>query len=270
VGSEDASPAFDALGYRFTLECDDSEVLAHLTRLFSGLRVDDANAPSDAAALPFEPSVADPAQALVNLVGHVNVCSLETAKGDVLVHSGCVADDQGRAVLVCGPPGSGKSTLTAELVRRGLAYVTDEVTSIDPIDLRITPFRKPVSLREGSHSVHPWLRPAPGSVADRLSGHHWLVAPDQLGGAEPPDRPIFPSLVVLPTHTPGTTARVSEVPLSEATYLVGANSTQLGDVTGGCLPALARVARRVRCVRLAYAEVGDAADLVAQLLTEAA
>ena len=50
---------------------------------------------------------------------------------------------------------------------------------------------------------------------------------------------------------------------SQAAYLVGCRSTQLGDVTGGPLPALARLARRVPAYRLRYDdEAGAAAEVL--------
>src|SRR5262249_9105581 len=47
-----------------------------------------------------------------------------------VVHSGVVAHG-GRAILLPGPTSTGKSTLVAELVRRGAAYFSDEYALLD-------------------------------------------------------------------------------------------------------------------------------------------
>ena len=52
---------------------------------------------------------------------------------------------------------------------------------------------------------------------------------------------------------------------SEAAYLVGSRSARLGDVTGGPLPVLARLARRVPAYRLRYDDEAGAAEEVLRL-----
>jgi len=48
---------------------------------------------------------------------------------DVLVHATCVAIG-GRAVLLAGPPGAGKSDLALRLIDRGAALVSDDYTEL--------------------------------------------------------------------------------------------------------------------------------------------
>ena len=55
-----------------------------------------------------------------------------------VVHGGVVAHD-GRAILLPGPTHAGKSTLVAELVRRGAPYFSDEYALIDA-DGRVHPY----------------------------------------------------------------------------------------------------------------------------------
>ena len=56
------------------------------------------------------------------------ICLMELLerRGRYCLHAGCLADD-GRGVLVAGPTGSGKSTLTLALVRAGLGFVSDDL-----------------------------------------------------------------------------------------------------------------------------------------------
>jgi hypothetical protein len=69
----------------------------------------------------------------------------EHAVGRVFVHSGCVVV-RGRAILLPGRTHTGKSTLTAELVRRGAKYFSDEYAILDS-DGMVHPFHKRISLR---------------------------------------------------------------------------------------------------------------------------
>jgi hypothetical protein len=72
-----------------------------------------------------------------------------------VVHGGVVAHD-GRAILLPGPTRAGKSTLVAELVRRGAPYFSDEYALIDA-DGRVHPYPRPLLLRDGSGYDQPRL-----------------------------------------------------------------------------------------------------------------
>jgi hypothetical protein len=64
----------------------------------------------------------------------------------VFVHAGVVAH-RGRAIVIPGRTMSGKSTLVAELIKRGATYFSDEYAVLDEKGW-VHPFAKPVSLRE--------------------------------------------------------------------------------------------------------------------------
>lgn len=70
----------------------------------------------------------------------------ERARRRVFLHAGVVGW-RGRAVIVPGRSFAGKSTLTAELVRAGAAYYSDEYAVLDGAG-RVHPFAKPLSLRQ--------------------------------------------------------------------------------------------------------------------------
>ena len=52
------------------------------------------------------------------------------------MHASCVALD-GRAVLICGPSGSGKSDLALQLIDRGFTLVSDDQTIVRKQGLRL-------------------------------------------------------------------------------------------------------------------------------------
>lgn len=56
-------------------------------------------------------------------------------RGTIPMHASAVAID-GRAVLLCGPTGAGKSTLTAGLLAQGADFIGDDLTALNHDDIR--------------------------------------------------------------------------------------------------------------------------------------
>ncbi|MFC3121985.1 HprK-related kinase A [Agaribacter flavus] len=67
----------------------------------------------------------------------------------VIIHSAVLAKD-GKAVLFPAPPGSGKSTLTAYLSQNGWRLLSDEMALITPHTKTVTPFVRPICLKNNS------------------------------------------------------------------------------------------------------------------------
>jgi len=72
----------------------------------------------------------------------------EHARRAVFVHAGCVVAG-GLAILIPGYSHSGKTSLTAALVRAGALYYSDEFAVIDRHGL-VRPYARPLSTRTGS------------------------------------------------------------------------------------------------------------------------
>ena len=53
-------------------------------------------------------------------------------------------------VIVAGNSGRGKSTLTAALVRRGLAYLSDELAIVDPATREVSAYPKALELDDAA------------------------------------------------------------------------------------------------------------------------
>jgi GTPase SAR1 family protein len=92
-------------------------------------------------------------------------------EGESITHGSAVARD-GLAILLVGPPGSGKSSLALALAERGFQPVADDYVLIRGEQL--VPFPKPLRLpardRRGEHGF--------------VAGAHWFV-PVQLFGPAP-------------------------------------------------------------------------------------
>jgi len=169
----------------------------------------------------------------------------------VMLHAAAVSDDTGATVVLVGPSGRGKTTAAMHLARHRLGYVTDELVSIGP-DGTVLPFPRPLlagsESGEGGKSQHApddlGLRPCVAAL--RLSR---LVLLDRQ-----PDAPTAPTAGPVPLFdglmeviAQSSSLNVLEQPLQRLCRLV--------DLCGGIL-------------RLTYREIGDAEDLIVDLLRE--
>lgn len=71
---------------------------------------------------------------------------------DWFLHAGAVRRD-GVAVAAVAPSGTGKSTLSAALLQHGYEYLSDELAWLQPGDLTVRPFPKPLGLDERSRRL---------------------------------------------------------------------------------------------------------------------
>jgi len=92
-------------------------------------------------------------------------------KNQHILHAASLASgpqEDSRAVMICGPAGSGKTTTALSLWRSGMAMLTDDVTFVvdprgesrDP-PLRVWGFPHPCKVSEKTFELLPWLREVP-------------------------------------------------------------------------------------------------------------
>jgi len=74
------------------------------------------------------------------------------ARTHAIAHAGVVGW-RGRAIVIPGRSFSGKTSLTAELIRQGAEYYSDEYAAIDPSGL-VHPFPKPLAIRHEHGRTH--------------------------------------------------------------------------------------------------------------------
>ncbi|HIE29506.1 TPA: hypothetical protein EYP66_19730 [Candidatus Poribacteria bacterium] len=73
-------------------------------------------------------------------------------------HAASIVKD-GKAILLVGESGKGKTTLTVSLVKRGFRYLSDDLSAIHPVTLKVLPTPKAVHLKGESMEFFPSLSP---------------------------------------------------------------------------------------------------------------
>jgi hypothetical protein len=81
------------------------------------------------------------------------------SRRDLLWLHGAVAGWEGRALMLPGRRGRGKSTMVTELCRRGWTFLTDDILPLDPGTLRVLPFPRVPEVRgnPGREMPDAWL-----------------------------------------------------------------------------------------------------------------
>lgn len=77
---------------------------------------------------------------------------------DIVIHS-AVVEKNGKALVLPGDPGSGKSTLCAALALSDWRLLSDELTIIDRQTLKVRPIPRPISLKDQSIRLIKALHP---------------------------------------------------------------------------------------------------------------
>jgi hypothetical protein len=162
-------------------------------------------------------SPTDPERAVAWVLWHLNTLVSTTATDRLHLHASGAADRAGRVVAFPAEMNSGKSTLVAGLVQRGLHYVTDETVAIDPDSLTVAPYPKAIGLDPGSWPVLADLEPELPHDEASMAATKWYVDPSQVGSIAGPG-PL--SLVIFPTYDPARpTELVALSPTQAATRL---------------------------------------------------
>jgi len=162
-----------------------------------------------------------------------------------VVHAGVVGH-AGRAIVLPGTTGAGKSTLVAELVRRGACYYSDEYALIDSGGL-VRAYPRPLLLREGPGEGRPVLATELGGTVGR--------------------EPIAVGLILELRYAASAALALEPVPQGDGVLMLLRNTPQILADQPWILAPLEHAAGRAACYTGMRGEAGEA---VAGLLRLAA
>ena len=222
---------------------------------------------TDANGFPHE--VPDEQAAVIAMLNAVTatVVSGLYDEGLLAVHAGALVH-RGRAVVVAGPSGFGKTTLTLGLVRAGLGFLSDELAVLDPATGTVHPYPRSAHVRPETRTLIPELAPLCGRAQRDLGdGNEWIVTPRALASRFPGCRASAAPLgaVVLlaappdPAGSPALTPVTAGVAVMELLRGTPAASIDFGVA----LSRMAAAAGEARSVRL---EAGGLDETIAAVL----
>ncbi|MBI5331593.1 MAG: HprK-related kinase A [Betaproteobacteria bacterium] len=218
------------------------------------------------AHAPFKPLPAE--HALASLEWGMNWCIASYAHHLLSLHA-AVLEKNGRAVLLPGEPGAGKSTLTAALALSGWRLLSDEIALVRLEDGLLLPLARPVNLKNASIDI---IRARfPEAVYGPLSRDTHKGAVIHL---RPPGdavarmaEPALPAWVVFPRWQAGAPARFKPRPRAGTFVYAAENSFNYSVLGETGFAALRGLIDRSECLDFSYGDLDHALAAFEGLVT---
>ena len=169
----------------------------------------------------------------------------EIAPRRVFVHAGVVGW-RGQAIVIPGRSFSGKSTLTAELVKAGMTYYSDEYAVLDAQG-RVHHYARPLSIRENGYLEKP---------------KKYKV---ETFGGRPGSKPLPVGLVLVSKYKPGAKWRPRQLSAGEGALALLSNTVSARREPKATLATLQKVVARAPVVK---GERGEAQQIIDYVLAE--
>jgi hypothetical protein len=200
----------------------------------------------------------------------LGVLARVTRRGVYAIHAGAV-EERGRATLLSGRSGAGKTTLVLNLLQRGFRLLSDELAIVEPSTQRILPYPRSLHIRPGTPELIRALRLVQRASETLVRGA-WTLTPDVLEEALPGSLAPAAQLtnVLLLDGPPDAEAspRLTPVPPAVAALeLLRATWAASVEFDAG-LDRLSRLLDGVSCARLRIGELEATTDVVATWLRE--
>ncbi|MBS1148163.1 MAG: HPr kinase [Proteobacteria bacterium] len=213
---------------------------------------------------PFKPLPANHAFAL--LEWGLNWCVAGHAHHYLMLHA-AVLEKNGRAVVLPGDPGAGKSTLTAALMLSGWRLLSDEITLVDRDDGLLVGLARPVSLKNASIDIIQRAFPdavigAPAYDTHKGTVAHLKPSADSVARVGEKARPAW---VVFPRWREGSTARLSPHSRADALLHTASHAFNYSLLGGLGFELNAALMDACTCHDFEYSNLDDALRVFAEL-----
>mgnify|MGYP001766066207 CR=1 FL=1 len=180
-----------------------------------------------------------------------------------IVHAATV-EKSGRAVILPGTPGSGKSTLCAAMVYRGWRLLSDEMALISLRDGLLKPFPRPIGLKNASIDI---IRNYSDSiimgetVADTAKGTvaHMRAPRSSIDSGKEPARA---HRIAFPTYKPSTPAQTTPLSKGQALMRLIENCFNYPVLGQKGFSTLANTIDQCECMAIEYDSMDQAMEIL--------
>ena len=209
------------------------------------------------ANTPFKPLPL--AQCFAMFEWGLNWCIASNAHHFLNIHAAVVERD-GRALVLPGAPGNGKSTLCAALVSQGWRLLSDEMTLVSLKDGLIYPVPRPISLKNESIDVIRSLSPdvhigrvvtdtAKGTIAHMRPPAYCVAAAAQA---------VSPAFIVFPRYRKGAHTRLTKMGRGRALLAVADQSFNYHILGTEGFAAVSDLVEQSDCYEFIYENLSEA------------
>lgn len=217
--------------------------------------------------MPFKPLPY--VQALPFFEWGLNWCISGYAHQYLIIHA-AVVEKHGKALIMPGIPGAGKSTLCAALIQKGWRLLSDELTLVDCESGYIVPVPRPVSLKNDSIKLvaetFPDTQFSP-IVHDTLKGSVSLLKPPKFS-VNQADELALPALVIFPKFQSRSDLNIQEINRADAFMKLADLSFNYSVLGAEGFHVLANLLDKCRAYDFTYGgNFDEAADCFDSLIT---
>lgn len=189
---------------------------------------------------------------------------VSTTRKYVAIHAAAAAFE-GRAVIMPGPGGRGKTTTVAGLVRGGWDFLTDEAALISLEDNLVHAFPRPLSVSPGSLELLPGLKERIPTMRASYRHYDHHVAPEDLRPGCL-SGPVPVAFIVFPAYARGAATALAPISRAEALLELLKGTFNLDLLGGTGVAMLAGVVERAPCHRLSIGAIEPAVRAIDGLL----
>ncbi|MBF0357173.1 MAG: HprK-related kinase A [Magnetococcales bacterium] len=187
----------------------------------------------------------------------------------LILHTAVVAKG-GRAMILPGIPGSGKSTLCAALSLRGWRLLSDEFALLRPGDGLVFPTARPVALKNQSIDIirefdkqavlgPEFSKTRKGTVSHLQPSEDSVMLMEQ---------PALPAWVVSPQYQEGQTPILQQVPKEHSFLRIAGNAFNYETLGGDGFKAVARIVRSCNMYDFRYSNLEEAVDTLERMVED--
>ena len=197
----------------------------------------------------------------------LNWCVATRTFTHLILHAAVVARN-GKAIVIPGESGQGKSTLCASLVARGWRHLSDEFALLDPETLRITAHPRPISLKNQSiAAMKAW---APDAIVSETlegtpKGNVAYMQPTAHAVAEAGE-PVEPVAIVFPGYGHSDEPKFEPISPARAFILMTACSVNYRELGEKGFNAMAGLVDKAPVCSALYPDTESGVALLEQLV----